>query len=461
MTPGDRLPRKIALRHGSGAGWVVLAALAFIAAGFAPAGALAETPSRPNIIVILADDLGHGDLGVTGASLIRTPHLDRLAAEGALLTRFFASANVCTPSRAGLLTGRYAARAGLARSVIFPYSEYGLPAEEVTLAEALKAQGYSTHMVGKWHLGTTAGSRPLDQGFDTFVGVPYSNDMSPLPLLDGERTLDPAPAQDQLTELFTGAAEAAIARAAGEGRPFFLYFAHTAPHLPLDAHPDFDGRSRAGVYGDVVEEVDASVGRVRAAVEKAGAAANTVILFTSDNGPWFEGAAGPFRGRKGGTHEGAYAAPLIAWAPGRIPAGARSEAMAMNIDLFPTLLAMAGGAPPADRPIDGRDIAALLAGGRESPHQALFFFANNRIAAVRTAGWRYVLRDYYLTFEVDLEARNGSLLVDLAADPEEAYDVSDRRPDVVAIMRGWVEHARRTFEALPQGYTPPPAPASR
>lgn len=434
------------------------ALLALLVAG-AVSPALAQGGAKqPNIILILADDLGYGDLSINGSTLLKTPEIDRLAREGAMLSHFFSSANVCTPSRAGLLTGRYAARMGLAQGVIFPHSDYGLPAGEVTLAEALKEQGYRTHMVGKWHLGTVEGSWPTDQGFESYFGVPYSNDMVPLPLMRNRETLEEPAAQDELIGRFTDAALEVIEQAGDH--PYFLYVAHTAPHIPLAPGEGFAGRSQAGRYGDVVEELDASVGRLRAAVERSGKARDTLILFTSDNGPWFQGSSGPYRDRKGGTYEGAYSVPLVAWQPGTIPAGARSDAIAMNTDLFTTLLRRAGGTPPTDRPIDGKDIWPLLQGGRTTPHDALLFFSNNKIAAIRTQGWRYVVRSFYLTFDVDLEPRGGSMLFDTVADPAETYDVSDRNPGVVEVLRQWAEYARRELESIPQNRTGP-APASR
>lgn len=433
---------------------------AVLAAALAMLVSIGDAAARaPNIVLVLADDLGYGDIGAYGGTLIRTPNIDRLAREGALLTQFHASANVCTPSRAGLLTGRYAARAGLAVGVLFPHSDYGLPADEITLAEALRDSGYRTAMVGKWHLGTVAGSTPLDAGFQHFLGVPYSANMSPLPLVRDREVIEEQTDPARLTRRFTESAEAFIAEP-GDA-PFFLYVALTTPHVPVAPHPDMQGRSQAGRYGDTVEEIDASVGALRTALEKAGKARNTLVIFTSDNGPWWQGSAGALRGRKGGTFEGGYAVPFIAWQPGQIPRGRQVEAMASNLDLFPTLLALAGAPLPQDRVLDGRDIGPLLFGKTRAvqarAHESLLFFSDEKIAAVREQDFRYVVRGFYRTYDLPLNipALGGELLFDLRADPGEHYDVSDRHPEVAARMRERIDRARAEFDALPQRRTEP------
>lgn len=438
-----------------GCRWALSMLLGTVALFFCAVGHSAVSDALPNIVLIVADDLGYGDIGVNGATAIRTPQIDRLAREGVQLTNFYSSANVCTPSRAGLLTGRYAARVGLAVGVLFPHSDYGLPQSELTLAEALGGAGYRTAMVGKWHLGTVAGTGPMDHGFQHFLGVPYSANMAPLPLLHDRELVTERPDVSALTSQFTEEAVRVIE--SPDVGPFFLYVAYTAPHVPIEPSVAFHGRSKAGKYGDVIEEIDASVGALRAALERTGKARDTLVIFTSDNGPWFQGSAGNRRGRKGGTFEGGYAVPFIAWQPGRIPAGQRSDAMAMNIDVFPTLLARAGVELPKDRMIDGRDIWPLLQGGTRSPHDVLYFFSNDKIAAVRKPDWRYVVRTYYQTYDMplDIPALGGELLFDLRADPREHYDVSDRHPDVVRAMRAVIEGARTEFGAVPQRRTEP------
>ncbi|HEY7775261.1 MAG TPA: sulfatase, partial [Kineobactrum sp.] len=283
-----------------------------------------NTGSRPNIILILTDDLGYGDIGANGADMIATPNIDRLAREGVRLTSYYAPANVCTPSRAGMLTGRQPIRMGLAAGVLFPRSKNGLPQAELTLPEMLATVGYRTAMVGKWHLGNTPEHWPTAHGFERFFGVPYSNDMSPFPLYEGDRVIEPEADQSRLTERYTDTA-IEIIEAAGD-QPFFLYLAHTFPHIPLFAAPPFRGQSEAGLYGDTVETIDWSTGRILQALRENGLDDNTLVIFTSDNGPWFEGSAGESRDRKGGTWDGAYRVPFVARWPAGLPAGTVSPA---------------------------------------------------------------------------------------------------------------------------------------
>ncbi len=426
---------------------------------FKPQTALAEnTPARPNIILILTDDMGYGDIGAFGARSIRTPHLDALAHNGAVLTEFYASANVCTPSRAGLLTGRYPVRTGLAKGVIFPHSDYGLPASEVTLAQVLREAGYRTAMVGKWHLGHVAGAWPTDHGFESYFGLPYSNDMQPLALYRGTDKIDGAVDQTILTRQYTSEALAFIQ--AADDQPFFLYLAHTFPHLPLFASEDFQDQSEAGRYGDTVEELDWSTGKIVSALERQGLLDNTLIIFTSDNGPWFEGSAGPFRDRKGSTYEGGFRVPFIAHWPAGIPAGARSPAMAMNIDLMPTLAALAGARVPDTVILDGRNILPQMRGRKDSPHDVLYFFSNDTIAAVRADNWRLVVRSYYLTYDVPLDQFGYSMLFDLDSPHGESYSLANRHPDVLKRMNALLADGRARLEGLPQKVTPPRIPPS-
>jgi uncharacterized sulfatase len=436
--------------------------------------AAAPVAAKPNIIVILADDLGLGDVGVYGARDIRTPHLDRMAREGARLTRFHASANVCTPSRAGLLTGRYPARSGLAHGVIYPHSTHGLPESETTLPEMLRDAGYRTAMLGKWHLGSTDAAWPTRHGFDAFWGVPWSNDMNPLPLYRDRTIVEEPLTQETFAERLVDEARAIIA--APSDKPFFLYVAHIAPHVPLRPGPRFQGRSAAGVYGDFVEEMDWTTGEILAALKKAGKDRDTIVLFTSDNGPWWEGSSGDRRGRKGDTFEGGYAVPLLARWPGAIPRGLVSDQMAMNIDLLPTLAAVSGASLPTDRAIDGRNILPLLTRrGAPTPHESLLFFLNGDIAAIRTQDWRMVVRAWYLNFNAPLEQFGLRLLFDMRRDPGETVNLAERRPDVLSRMRAMLEEARAVFKDMPQTRTDPfakgpaqlpggprePAPAAR
>lgn len=415
---------------------------------------LASTPTRkPNIIVVLADDLGYGDLGVFGARAIRTPNLDRMAAEGARLTTFYASANVCTPSRAGLLTGRYPIRTGLAQDVIRQTDTHGLPLSEITIAEALKPD-YATALVGKWHLGHTAPFwPPTQQGFDLFAGLPYSHDMKPISFYNAapgvELTQEDVP-MDRLTERFFQRGLQFID--ANKDRPFFLLLTLTAPHVPLDPHPDHAGKSAAAEYGDVVEEIDDNMGKLFAKLKALGLDNDTLVIVTSDNGPWWEGSSGGFRDRKGGAGwEGGYRVPFIARQPGRIPAGLTSDSIAMNIDLLPTI-AKWTGAPAPDAHLDGADITSLLTiRNAPSPHDELVLFVNEDVAAIRTQRWKYVVRSFYRTYDAQLDAAgrdDWALLVDMQNDPQESYDVSSRHPDVLADLTARVTRARATFDPL-------------
>jgi len=423
-----------------------------LAAMTAGVAAAAATPARPNVIVILADDLGYGDVGVYGAPRIRTPHIDRMAREGARLTSFFASANVCTPSRAGLMTGRYAARSGLAVGVIHAHSTYGLPESEITIPEMLRTAGYRTAMLGKWHLGSVANYWPTNHGFETFWGVPWSNDMNPLPLYRGQTILEEPLVQETFATRLVAEARAVIE--APSDRPFFLYVAHIAPHVPLRPGPAFRGKSRAGLYGDFVEEMDWTTGEILASVKRAGKDRNTLVIITSDNGPWFEGSSGPLRDRKGSTFEGGFGVPFVARWPGTIPGGLVTDQMAMNIDLLPTIAAATGAAAPTDRPIDGQNILPLLTRrASTTPHERLLFFSNASVAAVRTQDWRLVMRSFYQTLDVPFDALGYRLLFDMRADRGETDSVWHLFPEVARRLEAMLVKARAEFGALPQQRT--------
>ena len=419
------------------------------------AGSLATSlPARPratrppDIILICADDLGWGDLGCMGSPFIRTPHIDRLARGGVRLTDFYASANVCTPSRAGLLTGRYPIRTGLAHEVIQAKDTHGLPLSEITIAEMLKPT-YATLLTGKWHLGHVAPSwPPMRHGFDAFAGIPYSNDMRPLAFYrsrqDGSLAEEPA-VQERLTrDTFDAAIAFAVAPRA---QPVFIAIMPAAPHIPLRPAADFANRSEAGRYGDVVEELDAHVGRLVEALGRAGKLADTLILFTSDNGPWFEGAAGPAQGRKGGAGwDGGYLVPLIAhWPRGLKPKV--SDAIGMNIDLLPTIAEVAGVPLPRTQ-IDGASQLATWRGGVEGPHRQLLLFNNERVAALRTPRWKYVGRTYYRSYNVPLAQLGYPLLFDVQRDPGETVSLAARYPDVALELGARFKGARDRFEPL-------------
>lgn len=436
---------------------------------------------RPNIILINADDLGYGDLSCYGSRAIETPNIDKLAQEGVRFTDFHTCDAVCTPSRAGLLTGRYPARMMLdtplhpgnqplgKRAVVrLGYlagkiglidlatrgAAQGIHEAEITLAEALKSGGYRTGMVGKWHLGDYThepGFNPLNHGFDSYFGVPYSNDMNPFPLYRGGEMLEAnVPDQAALTGLYTK--EAVDFIQSPKEDPFFLYFAHTFPHRPLFASERFAESSAGGLYGDVVQEIDWSVGRILETLEENGQAENSWVIFTSDNGPWYQGSPGPFRGRKGQAFEGGHRVPLIARAPDIIPPGSVCAAPAINLDLFPTCLAAAGLALPHDRTIDGLDITQLLRGeSSHAPHEYFYLYHQGELEGIRAGDWKYIRNTSHYTWPMPSNKKLGyltnhttgplPLLHNLSTDPGEAYNLADRFPDVVtrldAAMTAW------------------------
>ena len=334
--------------------------------------------TRPNIVLILCDDLGQGDPGCYGNRAIRTPNVDSIARNGVRFTDAYASSSLCTPSRIGLLTGRYAIRSGLtfplqsgsqpfvakvlqkagraigrlgAMDLSYPSSVDGIPAAEITIADALKLAGYRTGMIGKWHLGDFSKKpeyHPMRHGFDEFFGTPMTNDELPNPLYRNETMLEKDIGLNQARLSGQSAKEAiAFMERSRAKQPFFLYMAFHAPHLPLYASDQFKGKSAAGIYGDVVEEIDFNVGKILSYLKEKGLAENTLVIFTSDNGPWYEGRPGPeCRGRKGQSYEGGYQVPLAARWPGRIPAGSRCDAATMNIDMFPTFWTWPGSGFP-------------------------------------------------------------------------------------------------------------------
>jgi arylsulfatase A-like enzyme len=412
----------------------------------------------PNFIIILADDLGYGDLGCDGGTLVRTPNLDRMAAEGVRLTDFYASANVCTPSRAGLLTGQYAIRNGLAHEVLQPADTKGLPPDAFTIPRGLSPH-YATALIGKWHLGHVAPHWPPNRyGFDVFKGLPYSHDMKPLSLYDGELVTEAKPDFARLTEYFFRET-LAFAEASRE-RPFFVLLALTAPHVPLKPNPDDLTGSPAGAYGEVVEEIDLNIGRLHARLQELGLERNTLTLFTSDNGPWFEGSSGPYRDRKGGgAWEGGFRVPCIARWPGTIPEARVSEAVASNLDLLPTLLALAGRSP-APGELDGADISAVLLEDAPSPHEEMVLFNNEKVAAVRAGRWKYVGQSYYRTYDIPLAAMRYPLLFDLETDPGETYSLISLQPEIAAQMKARFERAQAKYEPMAAAFPPHIAPDS-
>jgi len=423
--------------------WSGVAALA-LAAGRAQA--LNRRP--PNFILVLCDDLGYGDVEVYGPSLIKTPAINRMAREGVVLTDYYAPANLCTPSRAGLLTGRYPVRTGLGFEVIMQQDERGLPLSEVTIARALKP-AYATGLFGKWHLGHLGEFwPPTRHGFDAFFGIPYSHDMKPLSLYAaeaGRARVDQLPVDfPTLQQTFYEHAERFIE--ANKDRPFFVELALSAPHLPEHPHPPFDQDTPAGPYGAVVQEIDSLVERLLAKVRSLGLAEDTVIIFTSDNGPWFEGSPGWLRERKGGgAYDGGYRVPFIAWGPGRIPPGRRVSSIAMGIDLLPTFLSLAGLPPLQGVVLDGRDLTAVLTHGAPSPHDALILFDNETPIGVRTQDWKYLASAYYRGQRLPMALLGLEELYDVRADPSENYSVAANHPEVLRTMKSRMDQARAEF----------------
>lgn len=424
--------------------WVALLAVAAGVAG-------AAVPEQPNFVIIFIDDLGYADIGPFGATKQRTPHLDRMADEGLKLTSFY-GAPVCSPSRAELMTGSYLARVSVPH-VYFPGSPAGLNPDEVTIAERLKALGYATTCIGKWHLGDHPEFLPTRQGFDRYFGIPYSNDMqrkcsktgrSVVPLLRDEAVEELLEDEDQrrIIERYTAEAVRFIRESAS--RPFFLYFPHTAVHTPIWPGEAFAGKSANGRFGDWVEELDWSVGRVLDTLRDLNLDRRTLVIFTSDNGPWLikksdGGSAGPLRGGKGSTWEGGVRVPTVAWWPGRIAAGAVCDAVAGTIDLLPTLVGLAGGAIPPEPVIDGRDISGLLFGtATESPREAHYYFAGYALQAVRQGPWKLAIAPQRETMGVETVGDDSKIvprLYNLDDEIGERTNLADRHPDVVARLR--------------------------
>jgi arylsulfatase A-like enzyme len=416
----------------------------------------------PNFVVILIDDMGYGDIEPYGNKINRTPNLVRMAAEGLKLTSFYA-APVCTPSRAQMMTGCYAKRVGMP-NVIFPMCPTGLSPQEKTIAALLKPRGYATMCVGKWHLGDQPEFLPTKHGFDHYLGIPYSNDMGgpanaqeakarkadkrpPLPLVRDGKVIEAPIDQDTMTRRYTEEAVKFIT--AHKDQPFFLYLPHNAVHVPLHPGAPFAGQSRNGAYGDWVEEVDWSVGRVLATLREQQLDQNTLVIFTSDNGPWLimgerGGVAGPLRNGKGTTWEGGVREPTIAWWPGMIAAGTSCAAPVSEMDVLPTLVKLAGGEVPADRKIDGKDIWPLLAGRtQESPHEALYYFSGSRLDAVRSGPWKLAIapqkkfneRNKQGMVPASLEQPR---LYHLLEDIGETTDVAAQHPDVVERLKKFI-----------------------
>ncbi|MDA7915903.1 sulfatase [Verrucomicrobia bacterium] len=344
---------------------------------------------RANVIIIYADDLGYGDLQCYGHPTFKTPNLDQMAAEGARLTRFYSTAPYCAPSRAALLTGRYQFRSGVLQnpSPDAGIDNVGIPQDEMTLGEAFQGAGYKTACFGKWHLGHQKKFYPVNNGFDEYFGILYSNDMRPVQLVEGEEVVEHPVDQRQLTKRYTDRAIQFITT--NKEKDFFLYLPHAMPHKPLAASNEFYDKSRAGLYGDVISELDANVGRLLAVLKDLKIDRETLVFFSSDNGPWYGGSTGGLRGMKASAFEGGIRVPLIARWPGMIPVGTVNDSMACTMDLFVTSLDVAGIPLPTARAIDGRNIMPLLTDrNAPTPHDALFSIVGPRLSTIQKDGWK-------------------------------------------------------------------------
>ncbi|WP_395735542.1 sulfatase [Prosthecobacter sp.] len=443
----------------------------------------------PNVVVILLDDLGYADLGCFGAEKIKTPNIDRMAAEGTKFTSFYVAQAVCSASRASLMTGCYANRVGM-QGALNHTSKEGIHPDEFLLPEMCKARGYATAAFGKWHLGTDLLFNPLNNGFDEFLGIPYSNDnskyhpslaqeMPPLPFYDGLKVVETDPDQSQFTQRFTKGATSFIER--NKDRPFFLYVPHVMPHVPIFANEAFRGKSGAGVYADVVEELDWSVGQILGTIKSCGIEDDTLVILFSDNGPFLSygnhaGSARPLREGKLTTFDGGVRSPFIARWPGRVPAAKVCDEPVMEIDLLPTISTLIGG-KLSERKIDGSNILPLLEGkaGAKSPHEALIFYGGDELQAVRSGVWKLHFPHPYITVDGEpgrdgKPARFGQMkpkaitqsgisgiasrhgyrveniglsLFNLEDDPGETRDVAKDHPEIVERLQKLAEPMRR------------------
>lgn len=430
------------------------ALLVVLNAATLPGASMSQSAPRPNFVLINIDDLGYADIGPFGSTLNRTPNLERMAAEGRKLTSFYA-APVCSPSRAALMTGCYPKRVLPIRGVLFPGNAEGLAPDEVTVAEQLKSAGYRTGMVGKWHLGDQPEFLPLEQGFDSWLGLPYSNDMGPaadgvksnfgdplpaerpnpqppLPLIRDRRVVKRILPRDQVELVSLYTSESLRFLRVNRERPFFLYVAHSAVHFPLYPGDRFRGKSRNGLYGDWVEEVDWSVGQILDCLRELKLDDRTLVLFTSDNGGTRRGVNLPFRGFKASTWEGGMRVPTIAWWPGRVPAGTSSDSIAGMIDILPTFSALAGAPLAPGRKLDGVDLGPALFGrdGDGDQRREFFYYRGLQLEAVRQGNWK-------LRIATDGAAGEAgrARLYDLAADPGESRDLSSEHAAVVARLK--------------------------
>lgn len=463
---------------------LVCSALLMLVSAHTPASSSsssdAASAAHPNIILIFMDDMGYGDLSCYGALDLHTPHLDQLAVEGMRFTNFLSAQAVCSASRAALMTGCYPNRVGIS-GALFPNAPVGLAKDEMTIADLLKQQNYATAIFGKWHLGDAKEFLPLNQGFDEYLGLPYSNDMWPigndgkpaksneprsrypfLPLIKNDKAVDTIRnMEDQatLTRRYTDAAISFIKR--NKNKPFFAYIPHSMPHVPINASPEFRGKSKQGMYGDVIQEVDHHVGRIMKTLKDEGLDKNTLIIFTSDNGPWLNfgdhaGNAGGFREGKGTSFEGGQRVPCIMRWKGTIPAGVVANQLSSTIDILPTIASITGSKLP-EKKIDGVDLSALLRGDlAASPRTTfLYYYRGNALEAVRKGNWKLVLQHPGRSYLGQRPGENGlggrspenvmvyEALYDLRRDPGEQYDIKGYYPERVRELKALADEARK------------------
>lgn len=435
----------------------------------------AHAAPKPNVIVIYADDLGYGDLACFGHPTIKTPHLDKMAAEGMKFTQFYSAAPVCTPSRAALLTGRYPIRSGMCsdkRRVLFPNSGGGIPASEVTLAEGLKGAGYQTACVGKWHLGHLPQFLPTNNGFDAYFGIPYSNDMDrvaekklgrsiflkpevkywDVPLMRDTEIIERPADQTTITKRYTEEAINFIRQY--QKAPFFIYLAHSMPHVPLFRSKEFEDKSRRGLYGDVIEEIDWSVGQILEELKSQGLDQNTLVWFCSDNGPWLifneqGGSAGLLRDGKGSTWEGGMREPTLAWWPGHIPAGSVSQQLGSTMDIYTTALKLGGAEVPGDRVVDGVDLTPVLMNSGEGPRDEMVYYRGTRLMAIRKGPWKahFITKPAY--GREPFQEHDPPVLYHLEHDPSEKYNVAKDHPEVIQELTAAAKKHQKTVKPVP------------
>lgn len=453
---------------------LTLFAMLWLNAKALDAKVFAADSAPPNLVIIFCDDLGYGDLSCFGHPSIETPQLDQMAHEGMRWLQFYSAAPVCTPSRAALLTGRLPLRSGMCsnkRRVLFPNSNGGLPASEITVAEMLADSGYRTGCVGKWHLGHLPDYLPTEHGFDSYFGIPYSNDMDRVstapkgrtsifepkseyfnvPLLRGSEIVERPADQTTLTKRYTEQAVRFIRETSD--KPFFLYLAHSMPHVPLFRSPEFEHHSRRGLYGDVIEEIDWSVGQILQCLKSEGLAENTLVVFTSDNGPWLSqkhhgGSAGLLREGKGTTWEGGMREPTLMWWPQTIAAGTATSELGSTMDLMATFANLAGTTLPEDRVLDSFDLTPVLEGSGKSNREHLFYYRGYELMAVRHGPWKAHFQEQgsYGTEPRKLTKCEPAKLYHLEQDPSERYNISEDHPEILAKIQSLVEQHRSNLE---------------